>query len=143
VAELTASGIVRAFLSVATLVSGVLGFLSRDLRWFAAAAAFGTMWTVGDVLVAKVLIPLADFAARLLEGGVDGPPVETRPTVEDTIRLLESHLAGGGPREVQIRAAIRLADLYRAAHHDSARARQVIDLIRERFPDAEELQLKM
>ena len=97
-AELTASGIVRAFLSVATLVSGVLGFLSRDLRWFAAAAAFGTMWTVGDVLVAKVLIPLADFAARLLEGGVDGPPVETRPTVEDTIRLLESHLAGGGPR---------------------------------------------
>ncbi len=41
-----------------------------------------------------------------------------RPTLDDTIRLLESHLSQGASRSVEIQAAIRLEEIYRTVKQD-------------------------
>jgi hypothetical protein len=75
---------------------------------------------------------------RTLTEGTGGDPVNMRPTLDDTIRLLESHLAGAAHPRVRIQAAIRLEEIYRTVKKDPDRARSVRERARALFPDAPE-----
>jgi hypothetical protein len=130
----------RTSLAIATWVSLAIGLVVKDVRWMVASGAFGTLWWTADIVVAWVLEPLAQFlGGRFLEGEADSPSVETEHNLENTTRLLEHHIEGNAARHVQIQAALRLADLYRVLDGDEVRSRAVLDLVRSRFPDAEEL----
>jgi hypothetical protein len=125
----------------ATIAAALLGLLLKDVRLLAAAGAFGTVWWAWDLLCDNVLGPIG----RLFTGAITGASgVEEPPdlTVDDTVRLLESHLATDGvPRHVQIQSALRLAELYRFTRHDPAGADEVIRRMRAKWPDAKELQV--
>ena len=124
----------------AAIAFGAVGLGVREPKVLAAAGAFGVLWTVWDLLADRVLGPALGWLGRALtEGSGHGAPPEIRPTLDDTIRLLESHLEGGASRGVQVQAAIRLEEIYRTVRKDPARALGVIERIRARFPDAEEL----
>jgi hypothetical protein len=133
------AAIVRAVLAVAAVAFGLLGLLSRDPRVLAAAGALAIMWTAWELLWDRVLGPAADWVAHLFTEDAGGPPADVRPTLDDTIRLLESHLARDAARSVHLQAAIRLEEIYRTIRKDPARAREVIERVRRRYPDAEEL----
>ncbi len=134
------STVIRSMFAVATVAFGVLGFASGDPRLFAASGAFGVCWWAWDLVLEYVFSPIEDFARRLLmEGAVGEPPPQTRPTMDDTIRLLESHVRRGASRQVDINSALRLAEIYETVKKDPERARQIIAVVKERYPDAEEL----
>ena len=61
-----------------------------------------------------------------------------RHTLHDLVRLLESHVEHGDSQGVCVKSAIRLEEIYRVVKKDPARAKQLIDNVRERFPDAPE-----
>ena len=133
------SAIGRRALGIATIASVVFG-LAGDARWFAASAAFGTAWWGWDFLWANVIGPLGDWLTGMLTGTamVEEPP---DLSLDDTVRLLESHLAASGvTQHVQIQSALRLAEIYRITKKDPARAREVIERVRARWPDAPELE---
>jgi hypothetical protein len=132
--------VVRSLLAVAAVGFGGVGLIGGDERLLVAAGAFGIIWTIWDLMWERVLGPATDWLTRALTEGVSGPPVDTRPTLDDTIRLLESHLARDTARSVQIQAAVRLEEIYRTVKKDPERAREVIQRVRERYPDAEELE---
>jgi hypothetical protein len=131
--------VVRAVFATATIVFGVLGLLLREGRLLVAAGVFGTIWTAWDVIWDRVIGPFGSWTFQTLTEGTGGPPVNDRPTLDDTIRLLESHLEHGATRHVQVQAALRLEEIYRTIRKDPARARGVLERIRERYPDAPEL----
>jgi len=137
----TAFGIFRTTLAGATWGSVLLAFVTHDKRWFAASALFGAMWFIADSLAGKIFAPLAEFVLGWMRGDQD-LPVELRPTVDDTIRLLEHHIENHADRHVQIQAALRLADIYRAVHRDDEKAAQILEKVRSRFPDARELHVE-
>ncbi len=138
---LSPGAVIRRMLMVATITFTVAGFaFGRDPRWFVAAGACGVLWTVWDIVWGRLLAPLGDWMAHGLVGGVGQAGADLRPTLDDTVRLLESHLASQAARPVQIRAAIRLEEIYRTAYRDPDRARDVIGVVRKRFPDAPELE---
>ena len=136
--EISPSAVGRVAFGAATIGAALLGLL--DARWFAASAAFGAVWWAWDALCENVFAPFG----RLLTGAVTGASgVEEPPqlTVDDTVRLLESHLAGDAvPRHVQIQSALRLAEIYRLNQHDPAKADEVIRRVKERWPDSPELE---
>ncbi len=140
--NVTMSGAVRLVLGLATLVFAVAGFVfDRNTQLFVAAGACATMWWAWDFLVEFVFEPIEAFAHHLLQGGaVQGDPSVHRPTLDDTVRLLENHLANPTSAKVDINAAIRLEEIYRTAKKDSAKAQAVIRTVRERYPDAPELE---
>jgi hypothetical protein len=132
------SAVGRRFLGAATIVSVVFG-LAGDARWFAASAALGTAWWGWDLIWDNVIAPLGNWFTGMLTGTVT---VEQPPdlSLDDTIRLLESHLAAtASPQHVQIQSALRLAEIYQIARKDPARAREVIERVRARWPDAPQL----
>jgi len=135
------SAVVRGFLAAATVVFALAGLLVRDARWFAASGAFGVMWLGWDVLTVHCLDPLGDWFSRhwsgLGDAGADA--ANLRPTLDDTVRLLERHLRPGVARSVVVQAAIRLEEIYRTVRDDPVKAREVIARARELVPDAEEL----
>lgn len=133
--------VVRGFLAAATLVFGLAGFLGADARWLAASGAFGVMWLGWDFLVAQLFEPLGQWFSRLWSGGAGAgrDTVNLRPTLDDTVRLLENHLRRGVARSVVVQAAIRLEEIYRTIKKDPVKARDVIARARELAPDAEEL----
>ncbi len=137
--EVTLSLVVRRILGLATIVFVIAALTLGEGRLFVAAAALGTMWWAWDFLVDFVFEPLEDFAHHLLSGGAATDRAEMRPSLDDTIRLLESHLAHPTSAKVDINAAIRLEEIYRTVKKDSARARTVIRTVRERYPNAPEL----
>lgn len=139
--NVTMSGAVRLVLGLATLVFAVAGFVfDRNTQLFVAAGACATMWWAWDFLVEFVFEPIEAFAHHLLQGGaVQGDPSVHRPTLDDTVRLLENHLANPTSAKVDINAAIRLEEIYRTVKKDPARARAAIRLAKERYPDAPEL----
>ncbi len=129
----------RVAFGAATIVAALLGLL--DARWFAASAAFGGVWWAWDALCENVFAPFGRVLGGAVTGasGIEEPPALT---VEDTVRLLESHLAGDAvPRHVQIQSALRLAEIYRLNQKDEAKATEVIRRERERWPDSPELDL--
>jgi hypothetical protein len=132
--------IVRTVFATMTVAFGVLGFWLGEAELYVAAGVFGVLWTAWDVVWSRVVAPLGEWAARILtEGGFDGPPPNTRPTLDDTIRLLESHLEHGASRKVEIQAAIRLEEIYRTIRKEPDRARRVVERILEKYPRAPEL----
>lgn len=134
--------IVRAAFATATVIFGGIGLLVRDARLLVASGIFGILWTLWDVLWGRWIEPASTWAFRVLTEGAGGPPPNIRPTLDDTIRLLESHLAGDASRHVQIQAALRLEEIYRAIRKDPDRAAEVLARARARFPDAEELRAR-
>jgi len=135
--------IVRGLFAAATIVFGGLGLVIRETRLLVAAGAFGILWTVWDVLWDRVIGPGTEWVFRTLTEGAGGAPPNIRPTLDDTIRLLERHLAGDASRSVHIQAALRLEEIYRTIRKDPARARAVLEAARARYPDAPELAARM
>ncbi len=132
------SGVGRRALGIATILAAILG-LAGDERWFAAAGAFGTAWWAWDFVWGNVLGPLGNWFTGMLTGTAQ---VEEAPdlSLDDTVRLLESHLAAEQtPRHVQIQSALRLAEIYRINRNDETKARDVIDRVKARWPDSPEL----
>jgi len=133
----TSPGSVGRFaFGAATVVAALLGLLG-DARWFAASGAFGVVWWAWDALGDNVVAPVL----RLLTGAVSGAGAEEPPdlTMDDTVRLLESHLAADGvPRHVQIQSALRLAEIYRLNRKDPEKAEDVLARVKQRWPDAPE-----
>ncbi|MFQ5702878.1 MAG: hypothetical protein ACE5HT_02530 [Gemmatimonadales bacterium] len=123
--------------SLATLVVALI--VTDDPRWYGLSGACGIVWWAWDLLVEQVFDPAGDWLARALTGQLDSSAAGTRPTLEDTIRLLEHHLEHGASPKVEINCAIRLAEIYTTAKHNPERARQVMEMVRQRYPDAEEL----
>jgi hypothetical protein len=132
---------VRAVFATATLASFLVWFfVDRDPRWFGAAGAFGLIWWGWDLLTDHVFQPMGDWVFGVFTGGVaDDLLPANRLTLEDTVRLLESHIEKGASRKVEINSAIRLEEIYRTVKNDPLAARRVIDRVRERYPDAKEL----
>jgi hypothetical protein len=132
------SAVGRRFLGAATVVTALLG-LGGDHRWLAASGAFGLLWWAWDLVWDNVCAPLGAMLVGALTGAAtvdDAPSL----TTDDTIRLLEDHLASDEtPRHVQIQSALRLAELYRFTRHDPAKAEEVMRRIRDRYPGAPEL----
>lgn len=128
-------------MAAATLVFGAVGLFVRDARWFAAAGAFGLMWTAWDLLGAYLFGPMGDWLSSFWSGGAttESTAANLRPTLDDTVRLLEGHLRPGVARSVVVQAAIRLEEIYRTIKNDPVRAREVIARARELAPDAPEL----
>jgi len=135
--------IVRGVLATATVVFGGLGLVLREGRVLVAAGMCGVLWTVWDVLWNRVIGPGTDWGFRALTEGTGGPAPNIRPTIDDTIRLLESHLARDASRSVHIQSALRLEEIYRTLRKDRARARAVIAAAQQRYPDAPELAVRM
>jgi len=128
----------RVAFGAATIAAALLGLLG-DARWFAASGAFGAVWWAWDSLADNVFGPMVRFLADSVSGaGAAEEPPDL--TVDDTVRLLESHLASNAaPRHVQIQSALRLAEIYRLNKKDDARAEDVIRRVKEKWPDAPEL----
>lgn len=139
---ISVGAIVRAVFGIATIVFAVIGFLlGSDPRWFAASGAFGLIWTLWGWAHEYILRPFGEWLARAGAGDVGQMKVGgLRPTLDDTIRLLESHLEGGASRDVQIQAAIRLEEIYRTIKKDPARAAEVMARVRALYPEAPELE---
>lgn len=135
--------IVRAVFATATVVFGGLGLVLGESRLLVAAGICGILWTLWDVLWNRVIAPGATWGFRTLTEGTGGPPPNIRPTIDDTIRLLESHLARDASRAVHIQSALRLEEIYRTIRKDPARARAVLDTARSRYPEAPELATRM
>lgn len=135
------TGIVRSVFAAGTALFAALGLVLRDdPRWFAASGLCGLLWGGWGFLTDYVLHPLAAWSGHMLmriTGG--GPAMPLRPTVEDTIRSLESRLDTGASRESDIRAALVLEELYRTVRKDPVNAARVLAAARARYPDAPEL----
>jgi hypothetical protein len=138
--SISASKVVRGVFAAGTVTFFVVGLVIRDdPRWFAAAGTLSLVWWAWDILVAHVFAPFGDWFFGLLTGQNIGEPLnELRPTLDDTIRLLESHLEHGASEQVCVNAAIRLEELYRTVKKDPVGARRVMETVKERFPDAPE-----
>jgi hypothetical protein len=109
-------------------------------RLYAAAGAFGAVWWAWDLLVAHVFLPLGDWIRdTLMAGGVGLGNSDQRPSLDELIALLEGHLRSGTSEQVDLNAAIRLEEIYRTVKKDPERARAVIELVRQRYPDAPQL----
>lgn len=139
--DLSPAAVVRGFLAAATVVFGSVALFVGDARWFAASGAFGLMWVGWDFLSGHLFGPFGDWLSRLWLGEVGTEPgaANLRPTLDDTVRLLENHLRPGVARSVVVQAAIRLEEIYRTIKDDPVKAREVIARARELVPDAEEL----
>ena len=140
--ELTVSRVVRMVFGTATVVLLLVAFVvTPEPRVFAAAAASGAIWWSWDLLLEHVFEPLGDWIVRTVAGGGVGmSDPAARPTLDELVRLLESHLARGSSRQVDLNAAIRLEEIYRTVKRDPEEARRVITIVLERYPDAPELQ---
>jgi hypothetical protein len=132
------AAVLRAGFAAGTVLCAVLGFLADDgTKLFAASGAFGMLWWGWDLLIDYVLAPLSDWFQGLVTGG----DLEYEPhswSVADRIALLEERAAHGRTPRLQILAAIQLAEIYRVQKRDAQRAREVIEHMRARYPDAPE-----
>ncbi len=136
----TMSRVVRALLGLATVGFLAAGFFAGDVRLYVASGAAGGLWLGFDFVVAFIFQPLEELAHHLLGGGIaTGSSAPTRPSLDDTIRLLESHIARPTSRQVDVNAAIRLEEIYRTVKQDPERASEVIRTVRDRYPRAPEL----
>jgi hypothetical protein len=111
----------------------------RDAGLWAASGLLGALWAWVTFFVHDIGQPLGRWMRSWYYGSVDETP---GLSLDDNIRLLESRLADPNtPRRLQIRSAMRLEEIYRLNRNDPQRAREMIGLIRQRFPDARELKI--
>ncbi len=138
---ITVSTFARFLFGGGTVFCAVMGFVvENDPRWFAASGAFGILWWAWDFFMEYVFVPIGDWIEQLFTGYSVGVPHQDRPSLDDLIRLLESHLEQGASRQVDINSAIRLEEIYRTVKKDPEKARAVIAKVRKRYPDAPELE---
>ena len=137
---ISASKVVRAVFATGTIVFFATGLLvQNDARFFAAAGMLGLVWWLWDIVLDHVIVPLGDWFLGLLSGaGASEDLGALRPTINDTIRLLESHIEQDASEQVCVNAAIRLDEIYRTVRKEPEKARRVIESVRERYPDADE-----
>ena len=137
----SAGRVVRRILATATLLLLAAAIVVRDEpRLYVASAACGAIWWAWDLVWGHVVAPLGDWVSeQLMGGGVGALPPQARPNFEEVVQLLEGHLQRGTSRRVDLNAAIRLEEIYRTVKKDPNRARAVIRLAKERYPDAPEL----
>lgn len=138
----SASGVVRVVLAIATVGFATLGFVvDDDPRFFVASGACGTMWLAWDVIRDYVVAPMGEWLTR---AGADAAAAASADlsgeTIDDLIQLLERRVHGGGPAEQQVRAAVQLEELYRLVKHDPERAKAVIRWVRAQCAGARELE---
>ncbi len=136
----SASKVVRAVFATGTIVFFVVGLVVGDEpRFFAAAGALGLVWWLWDIFLDHVIVPLGDWFMGLLTGaGTSEGLGALRPTIDDTIRLLESHIERDASEQVCVNSAIRLEEIYRMVKKDPEKARRVIESVREKYPEADE-----
>ena len=134
--------VVRAMFAAATIVTGGLGFAFGIAELLVVSGTFAILWTVWEWIWDAIVAPFGDWIMHtLVQGGVSGAPAPNiRPTLDDTIRLLESHLDGEASQSVQIQSAIRLEEIYRTVKDDEVLAAEVRQRVSERFPEARELE---
>jgi len=139
--RLEASRIVRSAVGIATMVLLLVAFIvGENAGLFAAAVGCGAVWWAWDLLTAYVVRPLGCWMSQMILGGGLGiDDAGSRPKLDDLIRLLESHLAHSTSRQVDINAALRLAEIYRTVKKDPDRAQAVLEIVRARYPGAPEL----
>ena len=139
--QVSVSRSVRAIFGTVTIGFLVLGFISDSPQAFAISGTCGIIWWIWDLLVDHVFVPGGDWLVRILTGQQDDPAhlAALRPSLEETIGFLESHLEQGASRKVEINSAIRLEEIYRTVKKDPAAAGRVILRIREKYPHAPEL----
>jgi hypothetical protein len=137
---ISASKVVRTVFATGTIVFFAVGLVVRDdPRWFMAAGSLGLAWWIWDLLLDHVIVPLGDWFMGLFTGaGASEELGALRPTIDDTIRLLESHIEQDASEQVCVNAAIRLEEIYRTVKKDQERAREVVALVREKYPDADD-----
>ncbi len=135
----SAFGIFRSTLALSTWGSLGIGAWTGDVRWFVASGAFGTLWWTADSLVEWAIRPLVDLLGQVIQGSVRTSSSQVGPSLEDTVSRLEAHIDNNAARAVQIQAALKLSDIYRAVYKDAVRAQAILALARTRFPDAPEL----
>ena len=134
--DLSAARVVRGGFAAAAIVLGAAGLVTGEPRVIAAGGAFGIMWTAWDLLMSYVVQPLWDLAIDMLQGGggLNRAPPNLRPTLDETIAYLESHIARDTTRELDVQSALRLEEIYRVIKKDPARARAVLERVLERYP---------
>ena len=139
--QLRVATAIRGIFGTATLVTFLVAVLVKeDPRWFVVSGTCGLIWWGWDLLLEHVFLPIGDWLMSVFAGGaLTSPPAGARPNLEDTIRFLEHHLEHGASPRVEINAAIRLEEIYRTVKKDPERARRVVDLVLQRYPDAPKL----
>lgn len=131
--------IVRAIFGVAAAAfAAVLVFLllsTGRVEW-KLVALIGVLWTIWGVaahVFDNVLNPLFGFLGRMLFFG-------RTITIQDEIAYLEDRLSRPSlPRDREILAAVRLAEIYRRYQADLPRANALLDRLLVKYPDAAEL----
>ena len=131
--------IVRTIFGVAIAAcSVVLVFLlisTGHVEWklVALIGALWTIWGVAAHVFDSVLHPLFGFLGRMLFFG-------RTITIQDEIAYLEDRLSHPAlPRDREILAAVRLAEIYRRYHADLPKANALLDRLLVKYPDAPEL----
>lgn len=132
------SAVVRAMLAAATVVFAVIGFsVDNGAKFLTASGVFGIIWWSWDLIVDHVLTPFEYWMEDMMAGGALKYR-SSKWSVSDRIALLHDRMERGKTRRLQVHAAIRLAEIYELQRKDKARARQVIEQIKARYPDAPE-----
>ena len=128
--------VVRQGFAAAAIVLGAAGLISGEPRAIAAGGAFGIMWTAWDLLMAYIALPLWDLMGDILQGGggISRSSINLRPTLDDTIRYLHSHIDRDTSRAVDVQSALRLEEIYRLVKKDPAKARAVLEKVLARYP---------
>lgn len=110
---------------------------SGDLEWklVALVVALWTLWGAGTELYERVLEPFGRFMwGQVFSGG--------GITLEDEIADLQHRLAETElPRESEILAGVRLAEIYRRYRADMPRAVELLDRLLLKYPDSRELRI--
>lgn len=129
--------VVRRVFATLAIGFGAAGLtvLRGDPKVLAAAGAFGLMWTGWDLLVDHIVTPLLELASHIGHGAAMGGPVNTRPTLDETIRYLHGHIDGDASPAVKLQAGLRLEEIYRLVKKDEAKGRKVLEDMLLRFPD--------
>jgi hypothetical protein len=138
---LTVGRVVRATFGTATITLLIAAFaVGGEPRLFGAAAACGTAWWAWDLLAVHVFGPFGDWVEdALLGGGIGVSDESMRLSLDELVAMLERHLAHPTSKQVDLNAAIRLEEIYRTVKKDPDAARRVVQIVRDRYPDAPEL----
>lgn len=140
-AEPHPAAVLRAVFAGGTVVFAVAGFFAdAGGKLFAASGACGILWWGWDLLVEYLLVPLEYWMEDVMAGGGTLEYHSEDWSLDDRIARLEDRMAHGRSRRLQIQAGIRLAEIYRLQRKNEQRAREVIEAIRARYPDAPELE---
>jgi hypothetical protein len=123
-----------------TVLFAVAGFFADEgTKLFAASGACGVLWWGWDLLVGHVLTPIEYWMEDMTVGGALRYEAHNW-SLDDRVAMLEDRIVNGQTMRLQIQAAIRLEEIYRLQKKNEQRAREVIEVMKARYPDAPELE---